>query len=150
MTDAQQEEPVLLTEEARQAIVAHAQRAYPAECCGILVGKGSHIEHAVPADNIAEAIRRHDRYVVDPLAIARSDRAARKEEKEVIGFYHSHPDHPARASRTDAEHAWEGYLYLIVSVSRGKAEELTAWRKPAGQLRALQQLRLAGRDSPSA
>jgi proteasome lid subunit RPN8/RPN11 len=107
----------------------HARSSYPAECCGVLTGlRGGEtaIRGVHPTENRRHT-RRHDRYQVDPREILRLDRAAESRGEEIVGFYHSHPDHPAAPSATDAEHAWPGYVYLILSVQRGKPTRITAW-----------------------
>ena len=68
------------------------------------------IIQTIAADNVAAVERQQDRYVVDPLAILRADRMARDAGMEIVGFYHSHPDHPAIPSATDTELAWPGYV----------------------------------------
>jgi proteasome lid subunit RPN8/RPN11 len=115
---------------------SHARAVYPHECCGILVGtsgngeEGTVIFQAIVAENVAAAERHRDRYVVDPLAILRADRQARDAGLEIVGFYHSHPDHPAIPSATDGELAWPAYLYVIVSVEREGVAGMRAWRWP--------------------
>src|SRR5262249_24429141 len=71
---------------------------------------------------------RHNRYLIAPEQFLTADRAARGAGLEVIGFFHSHPDHPPRPSAFDLEHAWPYYSYLIVSVRRGEAGEARSWR----------------------
>ena len=107
----------------------HARTAYPEECCGILVGaRGDRtvIASVHPTPN-RHATRARDRYQVDPREILRLDRAAQGQGHEVVGFYHSHPDHPPAPSPTDAAQAWHGYLYLIVAVAAGGHTETKAW-----------------------
>ena len=122
----------LLEEIGRRCLVA-----YPDECCGILLGKiaadAATVEHALPAPNIADAPARPTRYTIDPAAILQADRFARAHSLEIIGFYHSHPDHPARPSSTDAALGWEVYTYLIVSVSSTAVLESRAWRFTPGE-----------------
>ena len=103
----------------------HAEQAYPEECCGILVGSivggERHVHRSVPCQNlrVSEA---HNRYEIDPAELIRVQREARESGMEIVGFYHSHPDHPAQPSRTDLEHAhWIGCSYVITSVQEGKA-----------------------------
>ena len=76
-----------------------------------------------------EAVRRRDRYQLDPVDMARASRLAREQGLEIVGFYHSHPDHPAKASVTDLENSspWGGYSYPIVSVVSGKVADLRSW-----------------------
>ena len=102
-----------LRRSALDAILQHAERANPRECCGVLVGRQDEILQAVEARNLADD---PNRYFLDPedhIAIRRRARAA---GLSVVGFYHSHPHSPARPSATDrAEAAYPDYLYLIVA-----------------------------------
>jgi proteasome lid subunit RPN8/RPN11 len=106
-------------------------RAYPEEGCGVLLGRDDgetrEVVRAVTFDNQREDSR-HNRYVISPEQFLGAELMARDEGLDVIGFYHSHPDHPARPSDFDREHAWPWYSYLIVSVMQGKAAETTSWR----------------------
>jgi proteasome lid subunit RPN8/RPN11 len=124
----------LLEEIGRRALAA-----YPEECCGILVGKPAQAtggaiiaEHALPAGNLADAEKRPTFYTIDPAAILHADRFATANGLEIIGFYHSHPDHPPRPSKTDIALAWEAYTYLIVSISHDAVLESKAWRFTPG------------------
>jgi proteasome lid subunit RPN8/RPN11/molybdopterin converting factor small subunit len=107
----------------------HAQQAYPAECCGILVGaRGDPMRvSSVQAAENGHASHGRDRYQIAPRDILRVERAAQDEGRQVIGFYHSHPDHPATPSATDAAQAWPEYVYVIASVEAGRSKEITAW-----------------------
>ena len=75
-----------------------------------------------------EPVGARDRYELDPLAIVRAERAAREAGLDVVGFWHSHPDHPAEPSRLDTERAWADYLYVIVSTSSSGAGAVRGWR----------------------
>lgn len=113
------------------AVRRHAEETYPEECCGLLVGRPLDGENEVagarPAENRNEN-RRVDRYIIDPEDYRAIDRDARREGLDIVGIYHSHPDHPAEPSRTDLEQAtFPGYTYVIVSVQDGRAADLTAW-----------------------
>ena len=105
--------PCLLHASALEAVLRHAARANRRECCGVLVGRQDEILQAVEARNLADD---PNRYFLDPedhIAIRRRARAA---GLSVVGFYHSHPQPPARPSETDqAEAAYPGHLYLIVA-----------------------------------
>ena len=112
-------------------IRAHGEAAYPQECCGFLLGAASGGGNRVLA--LWKTENRHGddrrrRYHITPADYREADRAARQRKLDVVGFYHSHPDHPARPSPTDlAEATFPGYTYVIVSIQRGQAAELTAW-----------------------
>jgi proteasome lid subunit RPN8/RPN11 len=106
-------------------IRAHGEETYPDECCGVLIGnstsEGWRIEGAVGAGN-SRTDSAHNRYSIAPLELVRIVRKARALELDIAGFYHSHPDHPARWSATDFEEAhWLRCSYLITEVVHGKA-----------------------------
>jgi proteasome lid subunit RPN8/RPN11 len=104
----------------------HAEASYPHECCGILIGTlegGIRSVAALrPAANL-NTERAQDRYLMDPKDQLAAEKEARLQGHQVIGYYHSHPDHPAMASSTDSELAWENVCYFIVSVQKGLAFE---------------------------
>ena len=98
----------------------HAEESYPFECCGILVGRfeGDHrdVEYVVLCTNAADSLP--NVYAIDSRELIRAQREARECELEIVGFYHSHPDHPPQPSLTDLEQAhWIGCSYVIASVS---------------------------------
>jgi proteasome lid subunit RPN8/RPN11 len=94
-------------------MLAGAARAAPEECCGILLGRGSRIERAIPTANVAEDRTRH--FEIDPQALVDAHRAARVGGPQVIGYYHSHPGGPAAPSTTDREQAaHDGSVWAIV------------------------------------
>ena len=112
----------------RQQMWELAEAAYPYEGCGILLGAGGAVTEVRPGTNIrGPEDRARDRYVLDPRDILRAERDADAARIEVLGFWHTHPDHPSRASRYDADHAWPGYVYVIVSVLDGRAAGAQAW-----------------------
>ena len=106
-------------------------QAYPEEGCGVLIGletRGTReIERAIGIEN-QRGDRRHQRYLMTPEQFLDAERRARADSLEVLGFFHSHPDAPARPSSFDLEHAWDYYSYLIVSVSQGVVADTRAWR----------------------
>ncbi len=107
-----------------------ARRGYPQEVCGLLVGSRDDgvivVRRAEPVANV-ETERAADRYRLDPDAFLAIDRAARREGLDIVGIWHTHPDHPPRPSATDLELAWPGYVYLILAVANGTAVEPRAW-----------------------
>ena len=122
---------ILLPQDAVETIRAHGRKAYPEECCGALLGaveNGS--ARAARAEPIANARRdeRRRRYVIDPEEYRRVEELAVAQGLSLIGFYHSHPDHPAAPSEYDREHALPFFHYLVLAVAGGEARELTAWR----------------------
>jgi proteasome lid subunit RPN8/RPN11 len=104
------------------------ERAYPAECCGVLAGIAGQVKEVirlVPATN-----RRTDdphRYLIEPDDLRRIEADLRSLGQDVLGCYHSHPDHPARPSAFDVEQAWPWYSYVIVRVDGGRAAEVASW-----------------------
>ena len=117
--------PGALADEIRR----YGEVAYPAECCGALVGRAEggakEVLRLSPAVN-----RRTDdphRYLIAPDDLRQLERAVREAGQEIVGYYHSHPDHPARPSVFDAEHAWPWYSYLIVRVDRGRGADMASW-----------------------
>jgi len=132
-----------ISAELAEKIRGHGVETYPYECCGALLGK----EHDAFASDLHENSRRISREVLSlfPLVNRRDDSPrnrfsvtaddVREAEKsatgqglEVIGWYHSHPDHPARPSDYDRDHAWPWYSYIIVSVHTGVPQDMTSWR----------------------
>ncbi len=115
----------------REELAAIAVDGYPYETCGVLVGAcaddGVRVEKVFQARNL-NTERARDRYVLDPDDLMSADLAAREAGLEIIGFWHTHPDHPARPSETDREAAWDGYSYIILSVSGSRVEDLRSWR----------------------
>ncbi len=122
-----------------QALLAHAEQAYPEECCGALLGRGFAAEPAagpaggwqiaavIPAVN-ADAASARTRYSIDPAEVVRIVHEARRQGLEIAGFYHSHPNHPAHWSLTDlAEAHWLGCSYVITSVWQGRAADTSAF-----------------------
>jgi cysteine synthase B len=106
----------------------HGERAYPDECCGALIGgrAGDAVE-AYALSNTTDGERRR-RFLVGPGEYREAEARAAATHRELVGFYHSHPDHPAVPSAFDLEHAWPNLSYLIVSVRDGRAAEARSWR----------------------
>lgn len=113
--------------EALEEIRRHALEAYPHECCGALIARGGRIVEAfrLPNTTAAEARRR---FRVSPSDYRQSEQRAAAQQATLAGFYHSHPDHPARPSQHDLEQAWPNFTYVIIAVSAGEAGEITSWR----------------------
>ncbi len=113
-----------------QKIEQHALQAFPEECCGFLIGNPTggrrNVIEVVPSQNLAISNRKQ-RYTVDPLEFSRLDAKLEGSGKEVLGFYHSHPNTPAKPSHYDLEYAWQIYSYLIVSVAKNRALEIASW-----------------------
>lgn len=128
---------IVLSAEWEAAIRAEGERAYPNECCGILLGiigtppaeggEVRQVEGLIPIENKREASEQYHRFRIEAEDLMRAELAARKQGKAVLGFYHSHPDHPAKPSDYDREHALPFYSYIIVAMEQGKSAELTSW-----------------------
>jgi proteasome lid subunit RPN8/RPN11 len=106
-----------------------AELAYPGECCGVLAGGAGdvkEVERLVPMKN-QRADNPH-RYLISSEDLRRITGELEKIKLEVLGIYHSHPDHPAAPSAFDLDHAWPWYSYVILRVDRGSAAELTSWK----------------------
>ena len=109
-----------------QAIRRHGEEAYPHECCGALVGRNDSAAAVVALPNTTEEGPRR-RFLVRPSDYRLAEQRAGELGAELLGFYHSHPDHPARPSQYDLDHAWPNFAYVIVSVSAGAAADMTVW-----------------------
>ena len=122
---------LLLPKSVREELFLAVSRGYPHETCGVLVGvpdgENSRVIRSVEARNLNEE-RAHDRFQLDPRDFNSADTAARADGFDIIGVWHSHPDHPAKPSATDLERAWEGWSYVIISVSKDGPQELRSWR----------------------
>lgn len=121
------ERSIHIPEGIYEEMLSHARRAYPEECCGILIGDGKKrlIKRLFRTENRFKE-RLKDRYSIDPKEILRAEKEARNEGMEILGFYHSHPDHPPRPSSFDREMAWPLYSYIIIAVDT-KGMEARAW-----------------------
>jgi len=109
-----------------QGIRHHGQETYPHECCGALVGKDGLVTEIVALPNTTEEGPRR-RFLVRPSDYRLAESRATKLGGELLGFYHSHPDHPARPSQYDLDHAWPTFAYIIVAVAAGAAADMTVW-----------------------
>lgn len=132
-------------------IQTHAERTYPHECCGLLLGHMTteesdtrtvvdvwqtqnawseevayELSDIIQGDRLSSSTT--DRYWIDPQAMLSAQRDARDRNLTIIGIYHSHPDHPAVPSECDRVLAWSSYSYLIVSVRQGCVQNLLSWR----------------------
>ena len=108
------------------AIRRHGEETYPHECCGALVGGDRRVVATVPLPNTTEEGPRR-RFLVRPSDYRLAEQQASVLGGELLGFYHSHPDHPARPSQYDLDHAWPTFAYVIVSVASGSARDVTVW-----------------------
>lgn len=143
---------LLLTQDNLERIKLHASETYPDECCGALVGISTangdwEVKEVVRLQNqfdretaVALGIDDNEqgmrnRYIIDPKDLFQTEKAARAKSMTIVGFYHSHPDHPAVPSSYDLRMASEGYSYLIVSVDQSEARDVTCWQTDAARNR---------------
>jgi proteasome lid subunit RPN8/RPN11 len=105
----------------------HAVEAYPHECCGALIGSDGAVRAIHPLPNATDEGPRR-RFLIRPGDYRGAERAAREAGLELLGFYHSHPDHPAVPSAYDLEHAWPTFAYVIVSVRQASPGAVRCWR----------------------
>jgi proteasome lid subunit RPN8/RPN11 len=108
------------------AIRRHGEETYPHECCGALVGREGRVTDAVALPNTTEEGPRR-RFHVSPSDYLLAEQRATELGGELLGFYHSHPDHPAWPSQFDLDHAWPTFAYVIVAVAAGRAGDMTVW-----------------------
>jgi proteasome lid subunit RPN8/RPN11 len=123
---------IALSADREDAIRREGERAYPNECCGILLGSiaddnGRVVADSIPVENAREAGEQYHRFRIEPEDLMKAELAARKRKLDVLGFYHSHPDHPAKPSDYDKEHALPYYSYIITAVDKGRAGDFTSW-----------------------
>ncbi len=116
-----------LATDAEAEIRRHGTETYPNECCGALIASGGTIVEAFPLPNTTtEGPRR--RFLIGPNDYRLAEARAQARGGTLAGFYHSHPDHPARPSETDLAQAWPNLTYIIVAVRDGRPEDLRFWQ----------------------
>lgn len=116
----------VLTASVLEAIQAHGADAFPNECCGALIDVDGTVVEAMRLDNIHESGTAR-RFKVSPDDYRQAEARARARGGTLVGFYHSHPNEPARPSAYDLEHAWPNLTYVIISVRAGTPGDITAW-----------------------
>ena len=130
---------ISISEQLLTEIREHGVRDYPYECCGLLLGRyetdAKVVQETYPISNAREESAKRNRFLIEPVELMRGEKYARSKELEVVGFYHSHPDSPARPSQYDLEHAWPTYSYIIVSTSEGDSGDLFSWEQEADRSR---------------
>lgn len=142
-----------LTAEADSRIREHGARAYPHECCGALLGREDppvkHVTDVVPLENIREE-NRERRFLVAGADYLRVEREAEGRGLALLGFYHSHPDHPAAPSPTDLEAAFPWFSTVILAVERGTPRAMTSWTLAEDRDRFLEErlVRVDSADQP--
>ena len=127
---------IAISDQLAEKIGQHGVETYPHECCGALLGQDSddvNPESKREVLGLHPLVNRRDdsprnRFSVTAEDVRDAEKAAAQQGLEIVGWYHSHPDHPARPSAYDREHAWPWYSYIIVSVNSAVAQDMTSWR----------------------
>lgn len=135
---------IKLLDNLQNEIAEHGQRDYPFECCGLLLGSFAdggtkHVYEIYPISNAREESAKRNRFLIRPEELMRGERYAETRKLEVLGFYHSHPDHPAVPSQYDLEHAWPVYSYIVVSVHAGQLHDLRSWEMKPDRTRFIEE-----------
>lgn len=126
-----------ISRDSYTAIRQHSEQIYPHECCGVLLGRfeddgSKSVTRSARCGNTREDSP-HNRYNIDPKELIRIQREGRERGDDIVGFYHSHPDHPAQWSQTDlADAHWLGCSYVITSVEKGKAAATCSYELAGG------------------
>ena len=123
---------IYLTNKLIEQIELHGEQTYPHECGGMLIGHFAAdsvktILELLPMENAMDESEKHNRVLITPKDVLRAERYAREKKFDVVGYYHSHPDHPAIPSQFDLDHALPVWSYIIVSVEKGKAIDVRSW-----------------------
>ena len=118
---------IRLTPGVDSAIRAHGRETFPHECCGAMLGRDGVVLEAFALPNTTEEGPRR-RFLVRPDDYRIAEKRGREAGLDLLGFYHSHPDHPAKPSQYDLDHAWPSFSYVIVSVMGGEDKQLTSWQ----------------------
>src|SRR6266704_2680460 len=124
---------IVLSESIASQIESEGVAAYPNECCGILIGREvngkKRVERLAPMKNVFDAGEQYHRFTIDPLAQIEAEKSADDAGQMVLGYYHSHPDHPAAPSEYDRTHVppWSFYGHIIVAIEKGRPAAMTAW-----------------------
>lgn len=121
---------ILLTAKLAKDMQQHGIASYPHECCGFMLGKRAgddiHVAEILAAEN-QRTDSLHNRYAISPKEYLQAEKLADSRGLELVGFYHSHPDHPAIPSQFDLDHAWPNLIYAIAAIRQGRAEAFKAY-----------------------
>jgi proteasome lid subunit RPN8/RPN11 len=118
---------LIMSDEVVAHIEHHGRETYPDECCGALIGTDNVVAECLSLPNTTEEGPRR-RFLVRPDDYRAAEKRATELGHELVGFYHSHPDHPARPSQYDLDHAWPVFAYVIVAVAQAEPGAMTSWR----------------------
>ena len=121
---------IRISELVLREVYDHMESSYPNECCGLLIGTSdgqTRVAHTFRKCRNLNTERAHDRYEMDPLCMLQAQREFESGPWDIVGIYHSHPDHPSRPSQTDTDRAWPNWSYIIVSVQKGTVASAQSW-----------------------
>ena len=120
---------VRFTRSAQIEMMGIAEKGYPYEICGLMFGKSGEIREVSEVFECGNLnkLKPETRYDMDPHDYMKGEALARKKGLDVIGIFHSHPDHPDKASETDRQAAWPGFSYVIMSIQKGKFASMKSW-----------------------
>jgi proteasome lid subunit RPN8/RPN11 len=123
---------ITLPSELEKSIRIHGEKGFPNEICGIILGviddhDSKHAEKLIAIENSFDADEQFHRFQIESEDVLRAERQAAKLDLDVIGFYHSHPEHPSEPSEFDKDHALPFYSYIIIAIEDGKSAKLTSW-----------------------
>jgi proteasome lid subunit RPN8/RPN11 len=123
--------PIILTPTQYRQIQDEGVKAYPNECCGILFGKDVEgrrvVERLMPVPNDFDSGEQYHRFSISSKLLMQAEQSASEAGDLVLGFYHSHPDHPAKPSEYDRTHSWPFYSYIIVAIEKRMPGAMTSW-----------------------
>ncbi len=120
---------VTFKREARSKMIAIGEKGYPYEICGLMLGKAGEtrtVTEVFECGNLNK-LKPETRYDMDPKDYMKGEALARQKGLDVVGIFHSHPDHPDKASETDRQAAWPGFSYVIMSIQKGKFASMKSW-----------------------
>lgn len=115
--------------EARAEMIAIGEKGFPYEICGLMLGKTGDmrvVTEVFECGNLNK-LKPETRYDMDPKDYLKGEALARQKGLDVVGIFHSHPDHPDKASETDRQAAWPGFSYVIMSIQKGKFASMKSW-----------------------
>jgi proteasome lid subunit RPN8/RPN11 len=119
-----------IREAVLEEIRTHMRETYPHECCGLIIGvseDGARRGLGSRRCRNLNTERARDRYELDPADMLRTSQELVGSEQDIVGVYHSHPDHPSQPSEFDRDHAWPGWSYIIGSVMKGQVATVQSW-----------------------
>ncbi len=115
--------------DSKAQMIAIGERGYPHEICGLMFGKAGEsrvVKEVFECGNFNK-LKPETRYDMDPKDYMKGEALARQKGFDVVGIFHSHPDHPDKASETDRQAAWPGFSYVIMSIQKGKFVSMKSW-----------------------